>query len=111
VLVVAVVQKTKEIGILRAMGASRARIMRVFLLQGAMIGASGAIFGSAAGYGLTFIMSNIIRSSDGARLFSARIDTELYLYTLLAAVVLGLVAAMMPAQRAAHLDPAQAIRI
>jgi lipoprotein-releasing system permease protein len=111
VLVVAVVQKTKEIGILRAMGASRARIMRVFLLQGAMIGASGAVLGSAAGYALTFVMSNIIRSSDGARLFSARIDTELYLYTLLAAVVLGLIAAMMPAQRAAHLDPAQAIRI
>ena len=110
VLVVAVVQKTKEIGILRAMGASRARILRVFLLQGAMIGAGGAVLGSAAGYGLTFVMSNFIRSSDGARLFSARIDMELYLYTLLAAVVLGLVAAMMPAQRAARLDPAQAIR-
>ena len=111
VLVVAVVQKTKEIGILRAMGASRARILRVFLLQGAMIGAGGAILGSAAGYALTFVMSNFIRSSDGARLFSARIDMELYLYTLLAAVILGLIAAMMPAQRAAHLDPAQAIRI
>ena len=111
VLVVAVVQKTKEIGILRAMGASRARILRVFLLQGAMIGAGGAVLGSAAGYGLTFVMSNFIRSSDGARLFSARIDMELYLYTLLAAVILGLIAAMMPAQRAAHLDPAQAIRI
>lgn len=111
VLVVAVVQKTKEIGILRAMGASRARILRVFLLQGAMIGAGGAILGSAAGYALTFVMSNFIRSSDGVRLFSARIDMELYLYTLLAAVILGLVAAMMPAQRAARLDPAQAIRI
>jgi len=111
VLVVAVVQKTKEIGILRAMGASRGRILRVFLLQGALIGATGALLGSACGYALTFVMSDILRSSDGTRLFEARFEPELYLYTLLAAVVLGLIAAMMPARRAARLDPAQAIRV
>jgi lipoprotein-releasing system permease protein len=111
VLVVAVVQKTKEIGILRAMGAARGRILRVFLLQGALIGASGAVLGCVAGFTLTFIMSNILRSSDGTRLFAARLDPQLYLYTLLAAVVLGLVAAMMPARRASRLDPAHAIRI
>jgi lipoprotein-releasing system permease protein len=111
VLVVAVVQKTKEIGILRAMGASRGRIMRVFLLQGAMIGAAGAVLGSAGGYALTSVMSNIVRSADGTRLFSAHWNPQLYLYTLVAAVALGLIAAMMPARRASRLDPAQAIRI
>jgi lipoprotein-releasing system permease protein len=111
VLVVAVVQKTKEIGILRAMGASRDRIMRVFLLQGALIGASGALAGCACGYALTSVMSNFVRSSDGVPLFTARVDPQLYLYTLLAATVLGLIAAMMPARRASRLDPAQAIRI
>ena len=111
VLVVAVVQKTKEIGILRAMGASRGRIMRLFLMQGALIGAGGALMGCACGYALTSIMSNILRSSDGTRLFTARLDPQLYLYTLLAAIALGLVAAMMPARRASRLDPAQAIRI
>jgi lipoprotein-releasing system permease protein len=111
VLVVAVVQKTKEIGILRAMGASRGRIMRVFLLQGALIGASGALAGCACGYALTSVMSNFVRSSDGVPLFTARVEPELYLYTLLAATALGLIAAMMPARRASRLDPAQAIRI
>jgi lipoprotein-releasing system permease protein len=111
VLVVAVVQKTKEIGILRAMGASRGRILRVFLLQGALIGASGAVLGCLCGYTLTAVMSNILRSSDGTRLFTARLEPELYLYTLLAAAALGLIAAVMPARRAARLDPAQAIRI
>ena len=111
VLVVAVVQKTKEIGILRAMGASRGRIMRVFLLQGALIGAGGALAGCACGYGLTSIMSNVLRSADGTRLFEARLDPQLYLYTLIAAAALGLIAAMMPARRASRLDPAQAIRI
>ncbi len=111
VLVVAVVQKTKEIGILRAMGASRGRIMRVFLLQGALIGASGALLGCASGYVLTSVMSNILRSSDGTPLFAARLDPQLYLYTLVAAVALGLIAATMPARRASRLDPAQAIRV
>jgi lipoprotein-releasing system permease protein len=111
VLVVAVVQKTKEIGILRAMGASRGRILRVFLLQGALIGASGAILGCACGYALTSVMSNILRSADGTRLFEARLEPDLYLYTLIAAAALGLLAAMMPARRASRLDPAQAIRI
>ena len=111
VLVVAVVQKTKEIGILRAMGASRGRILRVFLLQGALIGAGGALAGCACGYALTSVMSNVLQSSDGTRLFTARVDPQLYLYTLITAVVLGLIAAMMPARRAARLDPAQAIRI
>jgi len=111
VLVVAVVQKTKEIGILRAMGASRGRIMRVFLLQGALIGASGALLGCVCGYSLTAVMSDILRSADGTRLFEARLEPQLYIYTLLAAALLGLVAAVMPARRASRLDPAQAIRI
>jgi len=111
VLVVAVVQKTKEIGILRAMGASRGRILRVFLLQGALIGASGALLGCACGYALTYVMSNILRSGDGTRFFAANFDPQLYIYTLVAAVALGLIAAVMPARRAARLDPAQAIRI
>ena len=48
VLIVSVVQKTREIGILRAMGASRGRILRVFLIQGALIGASGAVWAARA---------------------------------------------------------------
>ncbi len=111
VLVVAVVQKTKEIGILRAMGAARGRILRVFLLQGALIGASSAVLGSLCGFALTSVMSDILRASDGTRIFNARLDPELYLYTFIVAVALGLVAATMPARRAARLDPAQAIRI
>jgi lipoprotein-releasing system permease protein len=111
VLVVAVVQKTKEIGILRAMGASRGRILRVFLLQGALIGAGSAVLGCVCGYAMGVIMSDILRASDGARIFEARMEPELYLYTLVGAVALGLIAATLPARRASRLDPAQAIRI
>jgi lipoprotein-releasing system permease protein len=45
VLVVSVVQKRREIGILRAMGATRGQMLRVFLLQGAIVGALGSVLG------------------------------------------------------------------
>ncbi len=111
VLMVAVVQKTREIGILRAMGTSRRRVLRVFLLQGAIIGLIGSVLGCALGYGLAWFMSGILTSADGTRLFNAQVDLPLYLYTTVGAIVLGVVAAMLPARRAARLDPAQAIRM
>ena len=60
VLVVSVVQKQKEIGILRAIGASRGNILRVFLLQGAVIGIAGAIGGSIVGTGLMALGSRCV---------------------------------------------------
>lgn len=111
VLIVAVVQKTREIGILRAMGASRGRVLRVFLLQGALIGFAGAALGSFGGYWLTRFMAGLLRSADGARLITAHLDLPLYAATLLGAAVVGLLAAVAPARRAARLDPATAIRL
>jgi lipoprotein-releasing system permease protein len=110
VLVVSVVQKQKEIGILRAVGATRGQMLRVFLLQGAIVGASGAIIGSAIGLGMVGIFSRVLRSDTGAPLFSLTLDLNLMGLALVAATLLGLVAAVLPARRAAHLDPAQAIR-
>ena len=56
-------------------------------------------------------MSQFVRAEDGTVLFQAHLDGQLYLLTVIGACVLGLLAAIMPARRAAHLDPAQAIRI
>jgi lipoprotein-releasing system permease protein len=111
VLMVAVVQKTREIGILRAMGTSRGRVLRVFLVQGAIIGLIGAVLGCAVGYALGVFMSGVLTSADGTRLFEAYLDFTLYFYTMVGAVVLGVVSAALPARRAARLDPAQAMRM
>jgi lipoprotein-releasing system permease protein len=111
VLMVAVVQKTREIGILRAMGTTRGRVLRVFLLQGAIIGLIGSVLGCALGYALARFMSGVLTSADGARLFTAHVDLPLYLYTTVGAILLGVIAAALPARRASRLDPAQAIRM
>jgi lipoprotein-releasing system permease protein len=110
VLVVSVVQKQREIGILRAMGAARGAILRVFLLQGAIIGIASAILGSVGGTGLMVLGSRLLRSPDGSAFLTVRWTPELYIGAIAVAIVFGLLAAIVPARRAAGLDPAQAIR-
>ena len=105
VLAVSVVQRTREIGILRAMGASRQQMLRVFLLQGAMFGLVGSLLGSLASYGLVAIFNNF-----SAQLFYIPLDPWLAVLAAGLATATGIVAAAIPARRAATLDPVQAIR-
>ena len=110
VLVVSVVQKRKEIGILRAVGATRRQMLIVFLLQGAIVGTAGALIGSAFGQALIVIFSKILRNAEGDPLFNLAFDWSLVGVVLVSAIVLGLLSAVLPARNAARLDPAQAIR-
>jgi len=111
VLVVSVVQKQKEIGILRAMGASPRRIMTVFLLQGGFYGLVGSALGAALSLGLLQFFSKITRNADGSALVSPDLDTSVVIGACVLALVVGLLAAALPARRAARLDPVQAIRV
>ena len=111
VLVVSVVQKQKENGILRAMGASPRRIMAVFLLQGGIYGAVGSGLGVALSLALLQFFSRITRNADGSLLVSPDLDLTVVLGACALALLVGLLAAALPARRAARLDPVQAIRV
>jgi lipoprotein-releasing system permease protein len=110
VLVVSVVQKQREIGILRAMGAGRRRIMTVFLLQGGLVGLAGSVLGSALAFSLLVVFSRVFKSPDGGSLFSPQLDPMLVLLASVVACGVGLAAAAIPARSAARMDPVQAIR-
>ncbi len=111
VLVVSVVQKRREIGILRAMGATRGQILRVFLLQGAIVGALGSMLGVLLAVLLIWAFTSFVRGSDGLPLFSITLAPALALRIAAVATLCGVLAAVAPARRAAALDPAQAIRM
>ena len=111
VLVVSVVQKRREIGILRAMGATRGQVMRVFLVQGAVVGAVGSLLGLLLAVALIFVFTRFVRGSDGLPLFSIGLPLGTALQVAVIATVCGVVAAIAPARSASRLDPAQAIRI
>ncbi|RZA20850.1 MAG: ABC transporter permease [Lysobacteraceae bacterium] len=105
VLSVSVVQRTREIGILRAMGTTRRQMLRVFLVQGALFGLAGSLLGGLAGYGLVGAFNTF-----GPKLFYIPFDPWLLVAATGLATVTGIVSAAVPARRAAGLDPVEAIR-
>jgi lipoprotein-releasing system permease protein len=114
-LVLLVMEKTRDIAILKTMGASARSIMRIFLLQGLIIGVLGTLVGAAAGAVIAGVL-------DRYRVIS--IPSDVYQVTYLpfrvlpwdlATVVVGAVlvcffATLYPSRQAARLDPAQALR-
>lgn len=110
VLVVSVVQKSKEIGILKAMGTSTGRILRVFLVQGALVGLVGAVLGCLLGAGLSLFFQSMAKNPDGTPIFPVDLNVPLFLGASAVALMTGLLAAVAPARRAASLDPAEVIR-
>ncbi|WP_455229890.1 ABC transporter permease [Geopseudomonas aromaticivorans] len=105
VLAVSVVQRTREIGILRAMGSPRGQILRVFLLQGGLLGMAGSGLGGLVGWSLVQVFNTF-----GPGLFFIPVDPTLIPVAMAVATVTGVLAAAAPARRAARLDPAVAIR-
>ena len=114
-LILMVMEKHKDIGILVSMGASRGAIMRIFMLQGTVIGAAGTIAGALLGWGACRVL-------DRYKLIQVPADVYQISYvpfTLLpgdaAVVVAGallvcFLATIHPARGAARLDPAEALR-
>jgi lipoprotein-releasing system permease protein len=110
VLIVSVIQRSKDIGILRAMGTSRGQILRVFLLQGGLLGFAGSVFGAVMGASALIYWHAVARQVDGTELFPLILELKLFIATALLATLTGLLAATAPAVRAAKLDPVVAIR-
>jgi lipoprotein-releasing system permease protein len=110
VLVVSVVQKRREIGILRAMGTSRRTVLWVFLLQGALVGLAGSAIGTALGAGLGALFASLARNADGSPTFPITVGLALVARSAGIALATGVLAAALPARSAARLDPAVAIR-
>ena len=105
VLSVSVVQRTREIGILRAMGTTQGQMLWVFLIQGALFGLAGSAIGSAAGYALVWAFNTL-----GPGLFYIPVSASLVPVAMAIATVTGVISAALPARRAARLDPVVAIR-
>lgn len=110
VLIVSVVQKSREIGILRAVGTPSRRILLVFLIQGGVLGVVGSIAGSGLGAVFSKLFESLATDPAGKPRFPVQLDLELFVMASALATGIGLLSAVIPARRAARLDPATAIR-
>lgn len=105
VLAISVTQRTREIGILRAMGIRRTQMLQVFLIQGAILGLIGSLVGALLGYILVWGFNTF-----GPKLFYIPLPLGLIPAAMAVATLAGVLSALAPAWRASRLDPVVAIR-
>ena len=114
-LVMVVMEKTRDIAVLRAMGASARSIMSVFMLQGIVVGLVGTLAGLGSGLGICHILAKyrfISLPSDVYYISTLPVRVEFgdVFFVALAAVVISFLATLYPSWYASRLNPAEAIR-
>ena len=110
VLAITVVQKSRQIGILKAMGIQDRAASQIFLLQGFMLGIAGAILGVLLGLGLAFAFTKFAVNPDGNPVVPLFIDPSFIAFSASFAIVVSTLAALIPARRSSNLSPIEVIR-
>lgn len=107
-MITSVMEKTKEIGIMKALGASNYTILMIFIIEAALIGLIGGAMGTILGYGLSQIISFFV--SESGMILQGVISLEITLIGLGFSTIVGVISGYLPALRAANLDPIETLR-
>ncbi len=102
--------KTREIGVMRAIGAKRKDILIIFIFQGMIIGAIGASVGTAAGLGYTFYADVTKMSFNNSLPLEVSYNWEKIIQTAITSFTLAIIASLYPSYRATKLLPVEAMR-
>jgi putative ABC transport system permease protein len=103
-----ILERTREIGVMKSIGAMNSDILLMFLIESGFLGLFGGIAGCLLGIGIAKLVETIIQGQ--IIMLRASISTELIAGTLLFSFVIGTVSGMLPARRAARLQPVEALR-
>ncbi|MGB2768732.1 MAG: lipoprotein-releasing ABC transporter permease subunit [Candidatus Zixiibacteriota bacterium] len=114
-LIMVVIEKRKDIGVLKSMGSTNSSIMRIFMFEGLVVGAIGIILGTVFGYALCWMQRSFnIISLPAEIYFISTLPVEMrpldFILVASAAMLLTFLATIYPARRAAQLSPVDAIR-
>jgi putative ABC transport system permease protein len=115
-MLMSVLERVREIGICKAVGARDGHIQAIFLMEGALIGLVGGLLGLAAGWGISFPSDSWLRAQTAQKL-KVELEGSLFAFpwwlvlgTPLFAMLVTTLAALYPARRAVRIDPVQALR-
>ena len=103
VMLVAVSQRTAEVGLLKALGATRRQVLSLFLTEALLLSLAGAVVGIAVGEAASWFVRKLYPALPLAA------PTWAYVLAVITALVSGIVFGMLPARRAARLDPVEAL--
>jgi putative ABC transport system permease protein len=107
IMLVSVTERTREIGIRKAVGAKRKDILLQFLLEAAMLSLSGGVIGIIGGWGVSFLVSTFSEAAGFS--IKAVVSPDIILLAIFVSVFIGLVSGVYPAMRAARLNPIDAL--
>ncbi|HEY5465962.1 MAG TPA: FtsX-like permease family protein, partial [Clostridia bacterium] len=110
VLAVSVVQKSRQLGILKAMGIQDRAASLIFLFQGVILGLAGSAVGVAMGIGLSYAFSTFVQNPDGTPLVPFLLDIKFIALSVVTALLAATVAALVPARASSRLNPIEVIR-
>lgn len=110
VLIITVVQKSKQIGILKAMGIKDSQSSLIFLFEGFLLGLMGAILGVVLGLGLSFIFTKFALNPDGTPVVELYINYNFIIISAVIALIASTLAALIPARGSSKLNPIEVIR-
>jgi putative ABC transport system permease protein len=105
-----VLERTKEIGTMKAIGARNSDILKIFLIESALLGLVGGIIGALIGLSFAFIASFGANSAFGSSIISVSISYPLLLGAILFSSLIGTFAGLLPAYQASRLNPVEALR-
>jgi len=122
-LIMVVMEKQKDIAILKSMGAPSGGILRIFVIEGGVIGVAGTALGAIVGLGMAFNLDKIVaflENSFGFKIlspdvyyierFPSQVNGMDVVLIVMTAILISLLATLYPAWRASKLDPAEALR-
>ena len=103
-------ERTKEIGILKAVGAKRKHIVSIFLFEAGIIGLIGGVGGVLSGIALALLAEAVLSGADTMFYLEAHISIWLILFGLAFSFVIGCFSGLLPAKQAAKMEPVDALR-
>jgi putative ABC transport system permease protein len=104
-----VLERTREIGLMKAIGAMNSQIFYIFLIESGFMGLSGGAIGAGLGTGIA-VAAGTIAQLAGVPLLAVHVDIGVIAIALVVSFLVGVASGIIPAWRAAHLDPVEALR-